>query len=276
MAAGLTGHQLANQTGMSQSTVSRVELGQSVLSVQEVDAWARAVGASAAQRSELLELAEAVGNETTAWRKAIRRGLSRLQREVQALEASAATISNFQPVLIPGLLQTAEYARRLITAGYPSGRPDISAAITVRMERQGILYDEGKRLDLVMAEAALSYRLGPPQVMLAQLDRIATVATLPNVSIGVIPRAAELTPWQAHGFVIFDDRGDEDAVAEIETLTAGLTITNPQDVDTYRRAFAALRQAAVFGEDARALIRDAMAGPRERAPTQPTGLDPGY
>lgn len=258
-AAGLTGHQLAEQAGMSQSTVSRVELGQSVLTISEVEAWARAAGASVVQRRELRELAEAVATETTAWRKAIRRGLPRLQREVRELEASAGTIRNYQPVLIPGLLQTAEYARRLVTAGYPSGRPDITAAIAARMERQGILYDERKRLELVIAEAALRSRLGPPQVMLAQLDRIATVGTLHNVFIGVIPQTAELVPWHAHGFVIFDDRGDQDAVVEVETLTAGITITDPDDVEAYRRAFAVLREAAVFGEELEPLLRDAMA-----------------
>ena len=256
---GLTGQQLAEQTGLSQSTISRIELGQAVPALPDVDAWARATRASQEQLVELRKLAEAVAVETISWRKAARRGLPALQQDVRELETTASTVLNFQPTIVPGLLQTADYARRLVQSGYPGGRQDIAAAVTARLERQAILYDESKYLEFVIAEAALRWRLGPPPMMLAQLDRIASVATLPTVAIGIIPQDAEVTAWHVHGFALLDDRDEGGPVVRVETLTTGLSISDPEAVERYREAFRLLREAALFGEQAGSLI-GALAG----------------
>lgn len=260
LAADLTGRQLADSAGVSQSTVSRLERGEAVPSATDVEQWVRATGASEEDRAELLRWADQAGTEATSWRRDLRRGLPRLQRDVHELETAAATIRNFQPVLVPGLLQTAEYARRLYTAGYPSGRPDIPAAIAARMQRQSILYDDSKRLEFIIAEPALRWRFGPASLMLAQLDRITAVATLSHVDIAVLPQTADLTPWQTHGFNIFEDRGDEQQpVVHFETLTTDITVTDPSDVDIYREAFAALGRSALVGDEAHAVLRTLMA-----------------
>ncbi|MGQ0778178.1 MAG: helix-turn-helix domain-containing protein [Pseudonocardiales bacterium] len=256
--AGLTGQQLAERVGLSQSTVSRIELGQAVPSISDVNQWAAATGAPDEQRAELLALTEAVAVETIAWRRVVRRGLPELQQDVRELEATAGTIRNFQPTVVPGLLQTAEYARRLITSGYPEGRQDIAAAIAARMDRQAILYDEDKRLEFLIAEVALRWRMGPPAMMRAQLDRIANTMTLPHLTVGIIPQTAEVTAWHIHGFAILDDREDG-PVVRVETLTTGLSITDPGDVDRYRQAFRLLREAAVFDDHAQALLRTLIA-----------------
>ncbi len=257
--AGLTGHQLAQRIGLSQSTISRIELGAAMPSLSDVQHWAQATGASTQQREELRALAEAAAVETISWRKAIRRGLPELQRDVRGLEATSATILNFQPVLIPGLLQTADYARRLVQSGYPGGRPDIAAAVSARLERQAILYDESKRLQFVIAEAALRWRIGPPPMMLTQLDRLVSLATLPNVTIGIVPQAAEVPAWHIHGFALLDERSNGAPMVRVETLTTGLSISDPQEVERYRQAFRLLRDAAFFGDHADLLIRDLMA-----------------
>jgi transcriptional regulator with XRE-family HTH domain len=204
--AALTGHQLAERTGLSQSTVSRIELGQAMPSMPDMEAWARATGASEGQMAEVRELAEAAAIETISWRSAARRGLPDLQHDVADLEATAATLLNFQPVIIPGLLQTAGYARQVVLSGYPGGRPDIGAAITSRMDRQAILYDEARHFGFVIAEAALRWQIGPPALMRAQLDRVASLATLPNVDIAIIPQSSVVAAWHIHGFAILGDR----------------------------------------------------------------------
>lgn len=261
--AGMTGHQLAAQAGLSQSTVSRLELGQALPSPADVDGWARVTRASREQHAELRKLAEAAAVETISWSKAARRGLPELQQDVHELETAAATILNFQPTIFPGLLQTADYARRLVLSGYPSGRPDIAAAVAARLDRQAILYDDAKHLEFVIAEAALRWRLGPPPMMLAQLDRVASVATLANVTIGIIPQAAEVAAWHVHGFAILDDRDDGGPLVRVETLTTGLSISDPDAVERYRQAFRLLREAAVFDAQAVALIRALMAELRQ-------------
>lgn len=229
----------------------------------DIDGWARVTGASADQRAELRRLAEAAAVETISWRKGVRRGLPGLQQDVGGLESSAASILNFQPTIVPGLLQTADYARRLVSSGYPDGRPDIAAAVTARLDRQAILYDDARNLEFVIAEAALRWRLGPPAMMLAQLDRIASVMTLTSVTIGIIPQAAEVAAWHVHGFAILDDRSDGGPVVRVETLTTGLSISEPDAVERYRQAFRLLRDAAVFGDKARTLIHALIAELRQ-------------
>lgn len=271
---GLTGQQLAERTGLSQSTVSRIELGQAIPSLADVDRWADVTESSGDQHAELRRLVENAAVETISWRRTVHRGLPKLQEDVRELEAVSASILNFQPVIIPGLLQTADYARRLVQSGYPDGRPDVSAAIAARLDRQAILYDERRHLEFVIAEAALRWRLGPPPVMLAQLDRIASIATLPNVAIGIIPQAAEVMAWHIHGFAILDNRQGASPIVRVETLTTGLSIADPDDVERYRQAFRLLREVAVFGDRAELLIQEVMTDLR-RPSLLPRELYPG-
>ncbi len=257
-AAGLSGEELASRLGISQSKLSRLELGDSVPQVTDVSRWGEATGAPHETITELITLAEEVATEATLWRRSLRRGLGRLQRDVQAVETSAMTISNFSPVVLPGLLQTPEYARRLALLAFPEGRPDIAEGVAARMARQSVVYDESKRLTFVIAEPVLRWRLGPPPIMRAQLDRILGVSDLPNVQVGILTQDRELTTWYSHGFNLFEDRiDDQDPVVHASTLTTGVTVTDPADVDRYRQVFTRLREAAVFGDQARALLRGA-------------------
>ena len=253
--AGLSGEDMATALGISQSRVSRMELGQQIAAPGIVDGWARAAQAPSAEREKLLGIAEAAATETVSWRRAMDRGLARLQEDSAALEASAATILNFQIAGIPGLLQIPEYARRVFAAGHP-GRPDIAATVAARMNRQAILYDDSKHIEFILAEAAVRWRVGPENLMRAQVDKIITVSSLENVTIGIIPQAAEADVWHDHGFNILEDRADDgDPVVHVETLADGLTLTDPADVSAYRDAFADLRRIAVTGADAQALLR---------------------
>jgi transcriptional regulator with XRE-family HTH domain len=252
-AADLSGEALGRRIGASQSKVSRIELGQLVPSTYDVERWGKATRASAGQQAELLELVEAVTTEAVAWRRQLRRGLVALQRETAQLEASAGTIREFRPLLIPGLLQTPAYARAVYEAMHTAGRPDITEAVAARMNRQAILYSEDKRFEFVLTEAGLRWRLGPPELMLAQLDRVGTAATLPNVSLGIVPLGAEVPVWHSHGFVAFDDRRGG-PVVHVETLTSAVNVRSPDDVGRYLEAFARLQAAAVMGAEARALL----------------------
>ena len=254
--AGMSGEDMAAALGVSQSRVSRMELGQQIAAPAVVDSWARVAGASDTERKTLLGIAEAAATETVSWRKAMSRGLVKLQEDSAELEASAATIWNFQTAGIPGLLQVPEYARRVFAAGHPDAGPtDIAATVAARMNRQAILYDETKHLEFILTEAAVRWRLGPESLMRAQVDRIITVSGLENVTVGIIPQAAEANVWHDHGFNILQDRDDDgDPVVHVETLTNGLTITDPADVGAYRDAFTQLRRLAITGAKAQALL----------------------
>jgi transcriptional regulator with XRE-family HTH domain len=128
--AALSGEQIAARVGLSQSQVSRIEIGQQPASPEVAERWAQATGASQDAVGEVIELAETVATQAISWRQAMRRGLGRLQQDTRDMEATAGTILNFQTLGIPGLLQVPEYARRLIAAGYPKPTPEDVATVS--------------------------------------------------------------------------------------------------------------------------------------------------
>lgn len=259
--AGLSGEEMAAALGISQSRVSRMELGQQIAEPLVVDAWALAAGASDTDRDTLLGIAEAAAAEMISWRKAMAHGLAKLQEDSRELEASAATILNFQTAGIPGLLQVPEYARRLFAMERQATEADIAAAVAARMNRQAVVYSGSKHLEFVMTEAAVRWRLGPESLMRAQVEKIIGVCGLENVTIGVIPQSAEAAIWHDHAFNVLDDRADDgEPVVHVETLTRGLTITDPADIAAYKDAFAQLRALAVTGDEASMLLRRIVTG----------------
>ncbi len=254
--AGFSGEQLAKQLGISQSRVSRIELGQQAASTDLVRRWAEVTGASEDRVADLVESAETAGTEAVVWRNAMNRGLARVQQDSRELEASAVTLRSFQPVLVPGLLQVPEYARRIFAAGNPEHSPaEIAAAVAARVDRQLLLYESTARFEFVITEVALRWRVGPPHVMLAQLDRITAVASLDSVDVRVIPLDIELETWHEHGFNLKDDRPEDDPVVTVETQTSQVTTTDPAEVAFYRDAFVRLRDAALHGPEADELLR---------------------
>jgi transcriptional regulator with XRE-family HTH domain len=263
--ARLSGEQIARAAGISQSRASRIELGQQSASPEVVSRWGQACGATATELDELAVLADAAATEAISWRQAMSEGLDKLQQDSRAIEASASLICNFQTSWVPGLLQLPEYTQRIFAAEHGPGQPDIATAVATRMNRQAILYDGAKRFEFILTEAALRWRVGPPSLMRAQADKIIAVATLGNVTVGIIPQSAESGHWHDHGFNILDDRGEAgDAIAHVETLTSGLTITDPADVSVYKEAFARLRALAATGDDAADLIHRVMADYEDR------------
>ncbi len=255
--AGLSGRQIAAEIGnFSQASVSRVESGQQVLALPKVERWAAATEAPDEVRARLVELAEAALNEVDAHRaRLVAEGLPAIQVDVASLEARAGTIRIFQPTLVPGLLQTAEYARRIFALVDLLGDADIAGATAARLERQKILFDENKRFEFVLTEEALTFRAGPADVLATQLDRIATVSTLTNVNLGILPHHAELRTLPLVGFNMYDDvsQGGEPLVT-IETPHAWLTCSDQDDIAIYRDQFSQLREAAYYGDDARATL----------------------
>jgi transcriptional regulator with XRE-family HTH domain len=246
--AGVSGRQLAVRTAMSQSRVSRIERGDALASIPELTRWLEE--ADAVDRLEqLIAATEAALNDTDGWRAFMRvDSLADMQKKVQEREAVARTQRSFLPTMVPGLLQTAEYARLVFIASDLTGGQDYAAAVQRRIDRQQILYEHGHSFEFILSEAALRWRPGPKQVLIAQLDRIASLATLSNVNIGVVPMDVEThaIPW--HGFTLNEDVDDEPPYVQVETIHAYLTVARPDDVELYRRQFAILRKGALTGQ----------------------------
>jgi hypothetical protein len=122
------------------------------------------------------------------------------------------------------------------------------------MRRNSIVTSGDHRFALLLEETVLRYRIGGAGVMAGQLARLLEATGMPEVSLGVIPAAAPERPaWPVEQFTIFDDER-----VSVELLSAQVTVTAPSEVTLYVRAFERLARLAVYGEDARALIGDAI------------------
>ncbi len=259
---GLSGRELAQQVGISQSKVSRIESSRTIPTMPEVSAWADAVDASDEGRGMLVALAESVFTEVYSWPSTFQTR-AHIQDEIEERELRARLVRNFQPSVVPGLLQTAEYARRVISISEPHSDDTVAESMAARLRRQLVLYEEDRRFEFVITESALRWRPGPPRLLLAQLDRLSSVSTLDNVSIGVIRLDVEAVTFNTHAFVIYEDHDDgQDAFVEAETVHANLIINEPGNVDLYQKRWALLAEMAVFDEEARAVFDDRMAAIR--------------
>jgi transcriptional regulator with XRE-family HTH domain len=262
--AGMSGPVLSGRLSISQSHLSRIELGEAVATTELVDRWTRETGAGQADLQAAADLAEAVAAEFVSWREALASGLAKLQRDALTAEAAAMTRIAYVPALIPGLMQTAEYATHLVAADNPD-HDDVDEAVAVRMQRQVILYSRAKTLRWVIGEAGLRWRVGPPEVMAAQLDRLAALAVEPHLDVRVLPFERTAPVWHDHGFTILADRTDgEPDLVNLELLTGTINITDPKEVAQYRAAYERLADLALRGAEALPLIQQVRAEFSER------------
>ncbi|HEX3816227.1 MAG TPA: helix-turn-helix transcriptional regulator [Mycobacteriales bacterium] len=249
--AGISGRDIAAKVRLSQSTVSRIEAGGRIPTLPEVNAWLKAVRADSELRDRLLDLTRSAFTEVETYREALD-GVSHLQGRAAAMESSARTLRTFEPVIVPGLLQTAEYARRAIALS--PGTVDLPAALAARLDRQQILYAPGHDFQFLLTEAALRWPAGPAEVLVAQLHRLISIATLSNVALGVLPTQHDPSAIGWHEFTIYDDVADGAPFVHTELAHVMLTINDPEDVATYRTSYDRLRQAALLDDDATAFI----------------------
>jgi transcriptional regulator with XRE-family HTH domain len=252
--AGLTGVQLAGRLHIAQSSVSRIEAGRQVLTPEQIRQWANATGASADQLDQLDQLAEAAATEAVAWGK---RSLVSMQRDTADAEASSGLVRGYHPLMVHTLLQTPDYARAAYQTRariFGQSEAEIAKAIAKRMDKQALLHIEGHRFEFLMAEAGLRWRFVDTDVMAAQLDRIAQVAKMPNVLVGILPMDRPAPAWRWAGFAAFLERTDGDDLVLVEDLTSGTTVRDPADLDRYAEAWARLLELAVTGEAAAVLL----------------------
>lgn len=248
--SGLNGKQMAAALSWPHSKVSKIELGRQRPTAEEVTAWVRATGVGE-HLDDLLGDLSSLRVESAPWRRQLRGGHAPRQRASIRLEASAHLIRAFEPAVIPGLLQTADYARELMTrhAALHQITSDIEEGVRVRMQRQQILYEPDRELRFLVTEAALRYRPCTESTLRGQLDRLLAVSGLDTVELAILPFETELPMTTSHGFWIFDDR-----LVLVETLGSELSLRDEEDVRLYGRHFEQLWDAAVKDGEARQLL----------------------
>jgi transcriptional regulator with XRE-family HTH domain len=209
------------------------------------------------QREQLMTWAKE-GRERGWWHP-YRDMLSESYTTFVGLEAEASTERTFELAVIPGLLQTPDYARALLQSGPAEiSSEDIDQRVEVRVARQEILTGSDPiRLVAVIDEAALRRPAGSDEVMRAQLEQLINMATRPKTTVLVIPFRKGRHPGTTGPFTIleFPQRLDPDAVY-IENVAGELFLEEPADVDRFRIAFERLTALAESPEDTIKMIAE--------------------
>jgi transcriptional regulator with XRE-family HTH domain len=248
--AGMTQRELAERIGLNQPRIQRVEQGATLIPKEDVRRWLDVTEADDTVRERVLSATEAAHTETWPWHAGLTDG--HLQGIAATDEAVAVRIRNYAMQWMPGLVQTAAYARALLAQVDPTGTMDIPAAVTARLERQEALYRDDCRFELLFEEAAL--RWSPADgVMASQLDRLLSVATLSSVDIALLPTDRVGTSGWAP-FMLWTP-ADGPAFVTTELPHGEQVIADPPAVRAYEKLWGQMWDVAARGDDALRAIR---------------------
>lgn len=246
----LTSQQVADLLGVSRWKVSRLETGKRGASEADIARLCDLYQVSQEQRSELIELA-AEGKERLSWPRSLP------DAAYFDLELKAQSISDYGLAVVPGLLQTPDYARELVRAGGPAlTARDVDKRVQTRIIRQDrLLSGSIPRFAAVLDESVLHRVVGNAAIMRAQLRRLLELSRLPNVTIRVVPFDAGVVPAGVNKFIVMKfGRPDAANMVFIEDLTARHYLEAPNDVETYSAIFATLTDLSADLDASRAMI----------------------
>lgn len=233
-------------SGLSQAKISRAERGRFPLSAVEAARYAEQLGATAEQRERLVELTTARSAEHVAGRVALVRVAAAVQERIEHYQRDATLIRAWQPNLVPGVLQTPEYTAALLS-GDGEGDPG-PTWWTARRARTAMLSEPGRSWHLLVSEAALRWPLSSAATMHAQIRHLIAVSELTGVRLGVLDLGAPKPFAPPAAFHMYD------RVVSVATEVGTSFLTEPADAQHFDGLFARLDDAALHGDDARALL----------------------
>jgi transcriptional regulator with XRE-family HTH domain len=255
--AGLTGYAVGVATGQHVTRISRVENGVQMPTERNIRDWCVACGAEE-QIIDLVATARSVESAYLEWSRQSRAGMRRLgDLHSVATYRRTTTFRIHEPTVLPGIFQSTGYIKRMLGFWYDflDAPDDTEATIAMKAERTAVALTPQKRIAVVLGEQALRTRRGTPDEHSEQLGHLLSLMRLPFVSVGVIPADARRLAIATIGFWIFDD-----AAVSLETPTAAIKVTRPQEISLYVDLFDRLQAEAVHGAPVRSLIRQLRAG----------------
>jgi len=244
--AELTCEDVGQRLECSGTRISRMETGRISVRPGDVRELLEAYGVTGAEADSLVQLAREARRK--GWWHTYGRVLPSWFEAYIGLESEAVRLRDFQPLVMPGLLQTEDYARAVLRAAPHAGSSaEIDRQVALRMERQAILGQAiPPDLWVVLSESVLRVHVGGPAVLRVQLMRLAEVAERPNVTLQVLPftTAAHVQPISPFTMLEFTDDADP-TVVYLEHLTGSLLLENEDEVRRYRVVFDHLRAEAL-------------------------------
>lgn len=258
LAAQMSGPSLAQALGVGQATVSRMETGQVRPSIDTVQRWLEVTRASPRTVVQVVELAEEAQVDVAGWRHVFRGGMAPQQRAMHQFDATATAIRHFQPFMIPGYFQPAEYAAAAIFGFRVTDKvPDLDEAVAARLERGQLLRDSGTPYHLIVTELGL--RMLPdgvsPAARTAAWEEILEASSLPHITVQVMPVDRPVLQVPVCGWVMYDQPADavEAVIVQVETPAALMTFSGP-DVPPFEKAWSRMEAAALSPAESVAAI----------------------
>lgn len=258
--AGLSVREAARRLGWPASRLSRIETARQMASASDLDAIAVLTAPDdprvVVQLREKLD--EAIHRQTI-FSQRLSGGQVELQLEYNELVRQSQRVAFFEVAYIPGLAQTPDYMRRVLSesARLHHSRNDVEEAVATRLRRTEHLYDPDRRFEFLMTEAVVRFVLPEsPAVMYAQLDRLLSLSRLPNVRLGIIPFGRHLPVTPQRGFQIYGQTGAVEDFLKHEYLY-------DDDLAKLEEVLAGLWSEALEGDDARRLIMAAQVALQE-------------
>jgi transcriptional regulator with XRE-family HTH domain len=252
---------VATTLGWSIAKISRYENGAGNFPVEEIARLLEFYEIPEPRRSRLLGLAEDANKP--GWWDQYADALGPEYLEFIGLEAEAESINTWSITVVPGLLQTEDYAREM-HIGYQKVVPIppsfIDRRVRVRMIRQEVLTTRNPPLMLtvVLDESALLRQIGRPELMNAQLQHLVAMSKLPNVELRILPLGTggspPPAPFQVFGFAESEDTEKLGDVVSMEGLTDNIQVEGETDTYIYRPFFRTLVEASLSADESRRLI----------------------
>lgn len=245
---------------VNQGTLSRIESGDRGTTPVLVKAMLDCYGVTdPAVREDILDLVRADQAQKQKWWRKYSAVINTTQYGgYLELEASATSFHSYEPQLFPGLLQTDDYARQVITAM----RMDLDAKqiedlVTVRKNRQKILEGESApKLWAVIDEAAIRRMADSPEILIPQLERLLEVEPRTNITLQLLPFKAGFHPGLYGSFMLMGFPEPNPELVWVENLTNSVYFDGPQDVGRYTEVFDHLRAAALGPLETRSRIKN--------------------
>ena len=249
---GLTIEQVAEHLMCSPSKVSRMETGQRGATPRDVRDLCDLYDVEDPEQKDHLASLAREGKQQGWWQSHDLFGFSNFV----GLEEAAESTRYYQGLVVPGLLQTADYARAIHESTIPAFTPErVEELVQVRLTRQQLLAREPPlRVWAVIDEAALRRGVGGPAVMAAQMEHLIAVNELPNVDIQVIAFEAGAHPGMDSCFRILEFGNSVPDVVYVEGLVGKIYVEKPQDIETYRQVFERLSSLALDPRDSMRLV----------------------
>lgn len=253
---GVAGREIARRLGVSHAAVSHWETGKRVPRLEDVASLLAVLGVTGDDRERILELARHAADPD--WLTVGIPGVVQQLAGVMECERTAKFIAEWSPWVIPGLLQSSDYARAIIGAGGVSPA-DVEARLIVRLGRRDVLSRRDlDELVVLIGEPAIRQEIGGPTVMAEQLRYLLRLAGS-GITMQVVPIGKGWHPGLMGPFIFYRFE-DSPSIVHIEHHRSSAFVFDDNDVAEYQTALATVRGAALNPTESAALINQVITG----------------